>query len=200
MSRFDTMTERYAFGLEAVAEMAGKLLQAAYQRASHPADPEDQDRAILLFDRLARGFRLTLALESRLERDRRREAAGLPAEAATPGLSAGSSATAPRAPRPPREEDREQDVDLESSDLPDHVRDLRRVVADDADILDPDGAHAETLDRWAGAWGEVLHSTAGPDDVAADASLATGRSGRLATAPTLAVATRPRAPPRRASG
>jgi hypothetical protein len=197
MTRFATMAERHAFGLEAVAEMTGKLLQAAFQRASHPADPEDQDRAILLFDRLARGFRLTLALESRLERDRRREAAGLPAEAATPGLSATPSATTPR---PPREDDRERDVDLEPSDLTDHVRDLRRVVADDADILDPDGAHAVTLDRWAGAWGEVLRSTAGPDADAAEASPATRRSARPASAPALAIASAPRAPPRRASG
>lgn len=163
MSRFASMTERHAFGLEAVAEMTGKLLQAAYQRASHPRDPEDQDRAILLFDRLARGFRLTLTLESRLDRDRRRELAGLDAEAPSAGLP--TRAVQARSPRPPREADRERDADLETSDLSDHVADLRRVVADDADILDSDGVHAETLDRWASAWGDVLYSRVPAEDI-----------------------------------
>ena len=164
MSRFASMTERHAFGLEAVAEMTGKLLQAAYQRASHPSDPEDQDRAILLFDRLARGFRLTLTLESRLDRDRRRELAGLDAEASAAGLPTRTAQARP--PRPPREADRERDADLETSELSDPVGDLRRVVADNADILDPDGVHADTLDRWAGAWGDVLYSKVTTEDVA----------------------------------
>ena len=151
MRTFASMSERHAFGLEAVAEMTGKLLQGAYQRATCPADPEDQDRAILLFDRLARGFRLTIALEARLERDQRREAAEAHATAHSP-----SRPSTPRPPRPPREQDCERDIDLDAADVSDHIGDLRRMVAEDADILDPDGAHAATLDRWAGAWGDVI--------------------------------------------
>ena len=70
MRTFADMHARHAFGLEALAEMTGKLLQGAYQRASFPADPEDQDRAILLFDRLSRGFRLTLAKRRRIMKNK----------------------------------------------------------------------------------------------------------------------------------
>ena len=161
MTGFASMAERHAFGLEALAEMTGKLLQAAYLRASRPGDTGDQDRATLLFDRLARGFRLTIALEARLDRDRRREAAGISDETApharTPGLP--PPVAAPRPLRPSREADFEQDVDLEPSDLPGHIADLRRMVTEDADILDPDGAHAQTLDRWTGAWGDVVRAS-----------------------------------------
>lgn len=98
-------------------------------------------------------------------------------------------ATEARSPRPPCEADRERDADLEASDLSDHVADLRRVVADDADILDPDGVHAETLDRWAGTWGEVLHAKVRTEDVP-----------RLPTDIIAASAPAPSREPRRASG
>ena len=195
MPGFTSMTERHAFGLEALAEMTGKLLQAAYLRASRPADPEDQDRAILLFDRLGRGFRLTLALEARLERERRREAAGIEAPATASEIPAlPSSTTDARPSRPPLEADCERDVDLEPSDLSGHVRDLRRVVAEDADILDPDGAHAETLDRWSGAWGDVLRPAVRAVDKAAEASPSPLRGAPIASTRALARA------PRRSSG
>ena len=197
------MAERHAFGLEAVAEMTGKLLQGAYLRASRPGESEDQDRAILLFDRLARGFRLTLTLEARFDRDRRREAAGIGSDAASgaaapakaPGLS--PPLAGPRPARPSREADHEEDVDLEPCDLPGHVRDLRRMVTENADILDPDGAHGQTLDRWAGVWGDVLHS---PQDDRAGAN-SPRRSGRPSSKGELLAAASPlAAPPRRASG
>ncbi len=187
MNGFASMNARHAFGLEALAEMTGKLLQGAYQRASHPADREDQDRAILLFDRLARGFRLTLALEARLDRDRRREAAGLSVEAPSP--TAVPSLTSPRPQRPSREADCEQEVDLEPCDLSGHVRDLRRMVAEDADILDPDGTYGETLDRWAGTWGDVLSPTVRPQD-----------GPRAQTVPSMASPPPPARAARRSSG
>ncbi len=38
MNGFAIMNARHAFGLEALAEMTGKLLQGAYLRASLPSD------------------------------------------------------------------------------------------------------------------------------------------------------------------
>jgi hypothetical protein len=185
MRTFADMHARHAFGLEALAEMTGKLLQGAYQRASFPADPEDQDRAILLFDRLSRGFRLTIALEARLERDRRREAAE-----AAPRERPLRPAADSRPPRPPQEEDCERELDLEAADLSDAIGDLRRMVAEDADILDPDGDHAPVLDRLAGAWGDVIVARTRPEG---DPPV----PGHRAAAPLSPPAVRPH---RRASG
>ena len=155
-----SMAERHAFGLEALAEMTGKLVQVAYQRALLPdLEPEAQERAMLLFDRLARGFRMTLALEARMDRDRRRDAAGLVVQpAAQPASTQPTSAlpkpvAGPRPARPPREVEDERDADLEPSGLAAHIDDLRSLVADNADLLDPDGAHTAALDRWAAAHG-----------------------------------------------
>jgi hypothetical protein len=196
-SGFTSMSERHAFGLEALAEMTGKLVQAAYKRAIEPVDPEDQDRAILLFDRLARGFRLTLALEARLDRDRRRDAAALDASTQAPAqrLAARTSSASP-APYRPREDDVERDADLEPADLPTYVRDLRRVVAEDADILDPDGAHARTIDRWDGVWGDVVYDTPPPDPEVVETAVKPPHPVRA----LLRQASRPPPPPRRASG
>ena len=68
------MHERHAFGLQRLAEMSGKLVEQAYDRAIKAYEPEEKDRASLVFDRLARGYRLTLSLEARFARDVRREA------------------------------------------------------------------------------------------------------------------------------
>src|SRR4051812_27418699 len=98
------MAARHALGLERLAEMSGKLVEIAYQRAL-VADDEDgaQERAMLLFDRLAPGFRMSIALEARMGRDRRRDAAGLTARPRTPRprppCRRGSPAHAPPARR-----------------------------------------------------------------------------------------------------
>ena len=165
MTATPTMAERHAFGLEALAEMTGKLVQVAYQRALLPdLEPEAQERAMLLFDRLARGFRMTLALEARMDRDRRRDAAGFavqpPATQSAPALP--PPLAGPRPARPPRETEEERDADLEPSGLAAHIDDLRGLVADNADLLDPDGAHTATLDRWTAGHGGADANVAPP--------------------------------------
>jgi hypothetical protein len=158
MTAAASMAERHAFGLERLAEMSGKLVEVAYHRALLPdLEPEAQERAMLLFDRLARGFRMTIALEARMDRDRRRDAAGLTVPHPTTASALPPPIAGPRPARPPSEvecevED-ERDADLEPSGLAAHIDDLRTLVADNADLLDPDGTHAATLDRWATANG-----------------------------------------------
>ena len=166
------MAERHAFALERLAEMTGKLVEVAYARALRPGEGDAQERAMLLFDRLARGFRLTLALEARMDRDRRRDAAGIGADAAprpdvprpdVPRLPPPVAGPRPARPvSPAREDDHERDADLEPSDLPGLVQGLRIMVAEHADILDPDGAYAQALDRWSGEGRDVLPAPADP--------------------------------------
>ena len=112
---------------------------------------------MLLFDRLARGFRMTLALEARMDRDRRRDAAGLTVQVPhqTTASALPPPIAGPRPARPPREVEEERDADLEPPGLAAHIDDLRTLVADNADLLDPDGTHAATLDRWADANGRA---------------------------------------------
>jgi len=152
------MAERHAFGLERLAEMSGKLVELAYQRARLPGqEPEAQERAMLLFDRLGRGFRMTIALEARMDRDRRRDAAGLTAQPAVaqpaPATSLPRPVAGPRPARPSHETEDEHEADLEPSGLAAHVDDLRILVADNADLLDPDGSHAAALEDWAAGQG-----------------------------------------------
>ena len=153
-----SMAERHALGLERLAEMTGKLVEVAYQRALlADVEPGEQERAMLLFDRLARGFRMTLALEARMDRDRRRDAAGLTVQVANPITASAlpPPVAGPRPARAPREVEEERDADLEPSGLAAHIDDLRSLVADNADLLDPDGTHAAALDRWTDADGRA---------------------------------------------
>ena len=161
-----SMAERHAFGLERLAEMTGKVVEIAYERALlGDVEPGAQEHAMLVFDRLARGFRMTVSLEARMDRDRRRDAAGLTVQAANPTTASAlpPPVARPRPARPPREVEEERDADLEPSGLAAHIDDLRGLIADNADLLDPDGTHAAALDRWADANGR----TGGPAKPAA---------------------------------
>ena len=81
------MAEAHEWTLRRLREMAGRLTEQAYLRASDAAAARDdaaQARWMLVFDRMARGLRLSLALEAKLARERRwdadealREAEGL---------------------------------------------------------------------------------------------------------------------------
>ena len=152
------MHERHAFGLERLAEMCGKLVEQAYHRAIIAEAPEEKDRASLVFDRLARGFRLTLSLEARFARDVRREDREVTQRAATPALqSLPRPVAAPRPDRPaagPTEADHESEMDAEetSDALAIRLKDLSHILEDQAEMLDPDGSHRADLDALAEWW------------------------------------------------
>jgi hypothetical protein len=73
---FADMAEAHEWTLRRLREMAGRLTEQAYLRASAAAgaDAEAQARWMLVFDRMARGLRLSIALEARLFRERRWDA------------------------------------------------------------------------------------------------------------------------------
>jgi hypothetical protein len=81
MQDFVDMAEAHAWTLQRLREMAGRLTEQAYQRACAaatgplPSDDEAHARWMLVFDRMARGLRLSIALEAKLARERRRDAA-----------------------------------------------------------------------------------------------------------------------------
>jgi hypothetical protein len=121
MQSFTDMAEAHDWTLRRLREMAGRLTEQAYLRAGEAADgdPEDLQRWMLVFDRMARGLRLTLALEARLARERRRDAEDL-ARGAPPrwrgraereGSPGGACAESDEA-------DRERDVESDDDGLP----------------------------------------------------------------------------------
>ena len=152
------MHERHAFGLERLAEMSGKLVEQAYHRAIIAEAPEEKDRASLVFDRLARGFRLTLSLEARFARDVRREdreIAELGAEPVPQSLPRPAATPRPDRPaREPTEADHESEIDAEevSDALAIRLKDLSHILEDQAEMLDPDGSHRADLDALAEWW------------------------------------------------
>ena len=154
------MHERHAFGLQRLAEMSGKLVEQAYDRAIKAYEPEEKDRASLVFDRLARGFRLTLSLEARFARDVRREdreIAELGAEPVPQSLPRPAATPRPDRPaREPTEADHESEIDAEevSDALAIRLKDLSHILEDQAEMLDPDGSHRADLDALAEWWAE----------------------------------------------
>jgi hypothetical protein len=154
------MHERHAFGLQRLAEMSGTLVEQAYRRAIVAEGSEAKDSAALVFDRLARGYRLTLALEARFARDVRREARESAEPAAAPAApSLPRPVAAPRPDRPAREPtEADHESEMETEDVSDalavRVKDLSHILEDQADLLDPDGAERANLDRIAAWWAE----------------------------------------------
>jgi len=124
------MAEAHEWTLRRLREMAGRLTEQAYLRASAAAGLDDEAHArwMLVFDRMARGLRLSIALEARLSRERRWDAKELEREieeaierggAREAADDADPTATRRRAPSPadapaayeaePREADCERD-------------------------------------------------------------------------------------------
>ena len=131
------MAEAHEWTLRRLREMAGRLTEQAYLRASAAAGQDDEAHArwMLVFDRMARGLRLSIALEARLARERRSDAKtieheierGLEQEAGGAGDRDGADeADTPRERRPaaspydaePCEADCERDDDGLSGGLP----------------------------------------------------------------------------------
>ena len=147
------MAERHAFGLARLAELSGMLVEQAHRRAVRAEEPEEKDRTALVFDRLARGYRLTVALEARMARDLRREAREVER-----GTQAGSPRAADGA-RPERatvlcEIDHEDEADLDVSDqsLGIRLKDLSHLLEARAELLDPDGVQRAALAEIAAWW------------------------------------------------
>ena len=92
------MAEAHEWTLRRLREMAGRLTEQAYLRASEAAalrDDEAHARWMLVFDRMARGLRLSMALEARLARERRRDAAEIQDEIGREPRGAQPSETGP---------------------------------------------------------------------------------------------------------
>jgi hypothetical protein len=138
MQDFADMAEAHEWTLRRLREMAGRLAEQAYQRACAAVgeDDEAQARWMLVFDRMARGLRLSIALEARLARERRWDADEIDREAAGERhaprwrRSAGQPADAP-AEAEPYESDRERDDDglREEAPLPRRIARLKAIIA-----------------------------------------------------------------------
>ena len=90
------MAEAHAWTMQRLREMAGRLTEQAYLRASQAAtghDDEAHARWMLVFDRMARGLRLSVALEAKLARERRRDAGEIEQQAAGERRDAGALQT-----------------------------------------------------------------------------------------------------------
>ena len=148
------MAERHAFGLARLAELSGRLVEQAYERAIRAEEPEEKDRAGLVFDRLARGYRLTVALEARMARDLRREAREVVEREATARAPRPANGARPERAPIPCEADHEDEADLEVCDqsLGIRLKDLSRVLEAKADLLDPDGLQRAALAEIAAWW------------------------------------------------
>jgi len=128
MQDFADMAEAHEWTLRRLREMAGRLTEQAYLRASAAAglDDEAHTRWMLVFDRMARGLRLSIALEARLARERRWDARDIEREIERESARGDAdSPRARRAPSPadaydaePREADREGDDDGLPEDAP----------------------------------------------------------------------------------
>ena len=105
------MAESHEWTLRRLREMAGRLTEQAYLRASQAAaerDDEAHARWMLVFDRMARGLRLSIALEARLSRERRWDAEDIARAASGERREAGQSGRAAAAREAePIESDRE---------------------------------------------------------------------------------------------
>lgn len=141
------MAEAHEWTLRRLREMAGRLTEQAYLRASAAAGQDDEAHArwMLVFDRMARGLRLSIALEARLARERRWDAAEIGKEI---GKEIGREIEAPAPVRAdaPCEADRERDDDgvAETAPLAEQIGRLQAII-DGAGAPEPAPrlAHAE---------------------------------------------------------
>jgi hypothetical protein len=145
MQDFADMAEAHAWTLQRLREMAGRLTEQAYLRASAAAgqDDEAQARWMLVFDRMARGLRLSMALEARLARERRWDDRKIERAIANKVATAGAASDPRRSPRAepepcasepwasePCESDRERDDDglPETALLADGIERVKAIV------------------------------------------------------------------------
>jgi hypothetical protein len=116
MQTVSDMDEAHAAALQRLRERTERLSEHAYCRTNAAIAEDDEETAARwmgVFDRVGRGLRLTIAMESRMARQRRREADALHREiAAAPRI---------RQPQPSRERERdpaESERESEGESLP----------------------------------------------------------------------------------
>lgn len=130
--------------MERLTELCGKHVELASQRTLRAIDDDEMDRRALVFDRLARGFRMTIILEARLDRDRRSAARETPANEVNPAPRLRVASTTPR---PYVERERESETETES-EIEDEALDdavLRRMEDLEDYLEDDDLDVAETV-------------------------------------------------------
>ena len=101
MSTFAERSERHANVLEVLCGHMATVVDGAFHRVLKAELPEQKDQAALVFDRLARGLRLTVAMEARAHRDMARDAREIERFAAEPVSVAEAPSQSPRAARTP---------------------------------------------------------------------------------------------------
>jgi hypothetical protein len=135
MQDFADMAEAHEWTLRRLREMAGRLTEQAYLHASEAAgrndggrDDEAQARWMLIFDRMARGLRLSIALEARLSRERRWDAAEIEGEVEREATGQRHEPRWRRSAAPPADaEPREVDVERDDDGLPEDAPLARRI-------------------------------------------------------------------------
>lgn len=114
MQDFADMAEAHEWTMRRLREMTGRLTEQAYVSATEAAgcDEEALARWMVIFDRMARGLRLTVALEAKVARERRGDADEVQREATgckhEPRWRKGTSSSADSEPT---ESDAEHDDD-----------------------------------------------------------------------------------------
>ena len=157
MSTFAERSERHANVLEVLCGHMAVVVEGAFHRVQKAELPEQKDQAALVFDRLARGLRLTVAMEARLHRDMARDAREIEqfaAEPISPVEAPSTSRSSVRTPTPYVETDHESEADCESGDasLEIHIKDLSDLLDQQSATLDPQRKHRDGLARISNWW------------------------------------------------
>ena len=155
MQTFAERSERHANVLEVLCGHMATVVDGAFHRVLKAELPEQKDQAALVFDRLARGLRLTVAMEARLHRDMARDAREIERFAAEPVTVAEAPSTSRPSVRTPYvEADHESEADYESSDtsLDIHIKDLSDLFDEQSETLDPQRKHRDGLARISDWW------------------------------------------------
>ena len=113
MQDFADMAEAHEWTMRRLREMTGRLTEQAYVSATDAAgcDGEALARWMVIFDRMARGLRLTVALEAKVARERRWDADEIQREATGRRHEPRWRKGAAPADRDPCESDAEQEDD-----------------------------------------------------------------------------------------
>ncbi len=205
MQTFAERSERHSNVLEVLCGHMATVVDGAFHRVLKAELPEEKDQAALVFDRLARGLRLTVAMEARLHRDMARDARELEHFAAEPVEAVedapSRSERSARTPTPYVETDHESEADYECSDtsLDIHIKDLNDLLDEQAETLDPQRKHRDGLARISDWWVRS-HAAARPKRQRRCKAWPGDDPGPQGPPPLDAVLTAMAAPPWRGSG